>query len=543
MTIRSLIFCWLLGVSCSVLADQDADGVNDDQDNCPAIVNPDQADLDQDGFGDLCDADIDGDGHPNPVDAFPNDPERHLDRDNDGISDSEDNCSRDANPDQEDLDEDGRGDACDYDLDGDGVSNSFDRLPAIPNLNYTDTDQDGLPDVCEGECLALGLVEDDDDDDDGLTDIQEAASGTNPLVKDTDGDYVDDAIDRFPLDPLESSDLDDDGIGDNTDDDIDGDGVPNEQDDDWYGPWGSGGEEGETGDGETGGAGTDFDDAGGTDGGECGLICDWNIETGRWTDLYWGTTINPGQLEVEDEVVIMITIYAPRSRLRANDALNCLSEDNQEFTYHTCTIKIKEVIVDFSVAFYFRPSLQLLFEEAGDAWLYVVVSAFEDESLQTQLPDDYLRNNVASEQIRVQAGSGGGVSFSGAEIDWQGIGQAGYAVLDSDQDHALSALTDGLLILRYLFGFSNESLISGSVGGDGLRSEASDISQYISDIEAVLDVDGDNKTKALTDGLMIVRYFFGFRGEALTEGALGSGAERSRAEDIEAYIRDLETIR
>jgi uncharacterized protein (TIGR03790 family) len=43
-------------------ADQDGDGVPDARDNCRDIPNADQRDTDSDGFGNLCDADVDGDG-------------------------------------------------------------------------------------------------------------------------------------------------------------------------------------------------------------------------------------------------------------------------------------------------------------------------------------------------------------------------------------------------------------------------------------------------------------------------------------------------
>ncbi len=43
-------------------SDSDGDGVVDNQDNCINIANPNQADDDQDLFGDVCDADFDNNG-------------------------------------------------------------------------------------------------------------------------------------------------------------------------------------------------------------------------------------------------------------------------------------------------------------------------------------------------------------------------------------------------------------------------------------------------------------------------------------------------
>ena len=51
--------------------DSDMDGVTDDVDNCPAIPNADQLDLDRDGEGNACDDDDDNDGVPDAQDNFP----------------------------------------------------------------------------------------------------------------------------------------------------------------------------------------------------------------------------------------------------------------------------------------------------------------------------------------------------------------------------------------------------------------------------------------------------------------------------------------
>ena len=55
----------------------------------------------------------------------------------------------------------------------------------------------------------------------------------------------------------------------------------------------------------------------------------------------------------------------------------------------------------------------------------------------------------------------------------------------------------------------------------------------------VLDVDGNGFVDALTDTLLITRYVFGFTGNDLIKGAVGEDATRTSSEDIEAYLDSL----
>lgn len=73
-----------------------------------------------------------------------------ADVDEDGVPDSRDNCVTVPNPDQLDVDGNGRGDACD-DFDRDGVINSIDNCPNDPNRAQRDEDGDGIGDVCDDE--------------------------------------------------------------------------------------------------------------------------------------------------------------------------------------------------------------------------------------------------------------------------------------------------------------------------------------------------------------------------------------------------------
>jgi hypothetical protein len=50
------------------------------------------------------------------------------------------------------------------------------------------------------------------------------------------------------------------------------------------------------------------------------------------------------------------------------------------------------------------------------------------------------------------------------------------------------------------------------------------------------DIDGNNEVDALTDGLLLLRYLFGLSGESLIAAAVQTNANRSTSDEIEEYI-------
>ena len=116
-------------------------------------------------------------------------------------------------------------------------------------------------------------------------------------------------------------------------------------------------------------------------------------------------------------------------------------------------------------------------------------------------------------------------------------------LLDIDRNGRLEALTDGILIIRHMWGYSGEFLVQSAVAPDGTRTDAAEITSYIDELidelGLVLDVDGDGKLMPGTDALLIIRYLWGSSGELLIQGAIGPGATRNTAKEVTAYLDEL----
>ena len=111
--------------------------------------------------------------------------------------------------------------------------------------------------------------------------------------------------------------------------------------------------------------------------------------------------------------------------------------------------------------------------------------------------------------------------------------------LDIDGNGQYDALTDGLLLLRGMFGLSEVALISGAVASDADYKSSSEIMSRIEMLGDLVDIDGNGRVDALTDGLIILRYLFGLRGDVLINGVIASDATVTSADGVSAKMESL----
>ena len=374
------------------------------------------------------------------------------------------------------------------DLDGDGLKNIEEYLAGTPAIDVTlDSDSDGLIDAFDAfpsdanakyDTDADGIADsrDEDDDGDGLSDLDELAKGTDPLAQDTDFDGVLDGEDAFPTDSLEFSDADDDGVGDNADLDDDNDGRSDLQ---------------EAVDG------TDPRDSA-----DC-LAC--AVATGADTD-------GDGVPDADDAFPLDATETVDSDGDGIGDQGDAFPENASE-------------------------SSDADADSIGDnadncpavANLDQINTDDDAEGDACDLDDD--NDGVTDEQELADG------TDPLDPLDPRSCSEGCFS-FDVDENLEAQPLTDGLLVIRHLFGFSGNSLISGAVSNGAGRSSSDAIESYLTDSDSELDIDGDGEAKPLTDGLLLIRYLFGFSGDSLISGAVGNGAVRDTAQEVEAYIEE-----
>ena len=72
-----------------------------------------------------------------------------------------------------------------------------------------------------------------------------------------------------------------------------------------------------------------------------------------------------------------------------------------------------------------------------------------------------------------------------------------------------------------------------------LYTSSVDIEARIDGLGLLLDIDGNSQIDPLSDGLLILRYLFGLQGATLIADVVATDATRTTAADIEAYLAKM----
>ena len=146
------------------------------------------------------------------------------------------------------------------------------------------------------------------------------------------------------------------------------------------------------------------------------------------------------------------------------------------------------------------------------------------------------------------------ISFLGnrPEIEWSAIrfdesvnfticpntqGWIGYRLNDiaPTLDETCDSDFDGIINSEDAFPFSTAETTDTDIDG-GNNTDNDDSNGQSSYTYATFDIDQSGSVDALSDGLILLRYFFGLRGDALINNVISPDANRTSAADIEAYI-------
>jgi uncharacterized delta-60 repeat protein len=112
--------------------------------------------------------------------------------------------------------------------------------------------------------------------------------------------------------------------------------------------------------------------------------------------------------------------------------------------------------------------------------------------------------------------------------------------LNADANQTVDPATDALLLTRYLLGFRGPALSNGAVGPNPTRTGQA-LEDYLGTLN--LDVDGDGAAFAMTDGLLMLRAMLGLTGTALTQGATNVAHPNVRnAQQILTWIEDTHGV-
>jgi hypothetical protein len=110
-------------------------------------------------------------------------------------------------------------------------------------------------------------------------------------------------------------------------------------------------------------------------------------------------------------------------------------------------------------------------------------------------------------------------------------------ILDIDGNGTVDPRTDGLMLVRAMFGLIGTAVTNGALATDAKKTSWAEVQPLIH--MTALDIDGNGKTDPLTDGLMLVRAMFGLTGSTVTNNAIGNGATRTTWPAIRDYMNSV----
>jgi hypothetical protein len=114
-------------------------------------------------------------------------------------------------------------------------------------------------------------------------------------------------------------------------------------------------------------------------------------------------------------------------------------------------------------------------------------------------------------------------------------------MVDADGDGDFEPLSDALLVMRWSFGFTGNALVDGAVDVGCVYCTAEQVIEHLQSLGNVLDIDGDGQTESLTDGILLLRWGFGSHDEPLVQGAVDVfNCQRCTAPEIEPYLDGLD---
>jgi hypothetical protein len=523
------------------------------------------------------DEDTDLDGYDDCYDQFPNDPDRWFD-----YGETSDAVAVEVDSSSSGL----------VHSDSDGLADIFDQYPTTNNIEGYGEGRDQSEYELDTDYDGIHNHYDIDDDDDGLIDIYEPFFGTNPLIPDSDFDGTLDGLDAFPLDNTESLDTDSDGIGNNADSDDDGDGhfdlldafpldASEWMDSDLDGI-GNNADTDDDNDGvlddedafpftasesvDTDGDGVgDNSDAFPNDSSETvdtdldgiGNNADDDDDNDGVADADDSDPLNDaiGALESQN-LFVMGNPVAVNGYLATISVGYDVSDDNNQLTGIGFRVHYDSSIYSYS-AVESTINESLIVDGMGP---YQDIEDFDNDSttdsyivfgwaaVNTDWPNIELPAKLTDIQLFVNwddydAGSTtSNINFSIVDnAEGYEAKSTDYAMTvlpatwDFDGNGSADALTDGLMLLRYTFGIRDLRMASGAMAQNSTLS-APQVVDNMHRAISVADIDGNGSTDALTDGLILLRYLFGLRGEILITGAISSDATRTTKEQIEQYL-------